>query len=524
MALFGRKKQDESSSKDASAVAGGNGSSSGGGAGGTGAPGASGAGGYEFSPDKAQKFFERAATLHEATNFEFAMIMWLGGLRQDPTSIRGLEGFFRSAGAFMNSGAKGPSKDTLKQFSEGKPIERYLNALLQWSAHPTEAAYGVRAMEMAADLGLPETSVWIAERAFGAADRDKRPRKDYYLKIMEVLHKFQKFDLAVRAGEAALRVDPTDARLAAELRNMSAESTMTRSGFDQTGQAGGFRANIRDSDAQRRLEEEQRLVKTDDTHARLIAQAKGDWDANRLDKPNIRRYVKLLMDRGNPEDETTAIAVLEEAARDTHEFSFRENAETIRLRQLRRGVMKARDEAEAGEAGARERLGTLAREFAERRLALAQAQVAAYPTDLYKKYELGKLFLEADRYEDAIAQFQEAKADLKNRARVLHQLGLSFSKIGYADEAVETLRQALSMHATPDDATGLELRYALMESLASRAGEQGVLADAEEAYKIAASISVQQINYKDIRTHRENIKQLVGKLKGGAATSGGGVA
>jgi tetratricopeptide (TPR) repeat protein len=521
LALFGKKKTDETEPKTS---AGGNGSKDDGGKKSTGGgkDGDKGGSGYEFSPDKGDKFFDRAATLHETTNFEYAMTLWLGGLRQNPTSLRGLEGFFKSAGAFMNSGAKGPSRDTIKQFGGGGNIDRYLLSLLEWSAHPTEAMYAVQALKMASELGLPDAAVWIAQRALGAAERDKRPRKDYFLKIMEVLRRFEKFDLALRAGEAALRMDPTDGRLGAELRNMSAESTMTRGGFDQSGTEGGFRSNIRDAQKQQHLEDSDRVNKSDETLARLIAAARNDYEANKLDKPLVNKYVDLLLERGTPDDEQVAITVLDEAHRATQEFRFKDRAETLRLRIRRRGLSKLKEQAEAGDPAAREAYKNAVREYLEAEIKLGEQQVLAYPTDLTKRFDLGKKLYQIGRYEEAIGQFQEAKTDVKNRSNVYYYLGLSFQKINWNDEAIETLRQALAMHTTHEDAVGMELRYALMEALGARGAEQGSLADAEEAYKIASSIAIQLINYKEIRARRDEIKHLVAKLKGGSPAGGGG--
>lgn len=528
MALFGKKKSDETEGTPGAA---GNGARDGGGKKPPSAgrdsgkdTGKDGEKGYEFSPDKAEKFFERAASVHDTTNFEFAMTLWLGGLRQDPTSLRGIEGFFKSAGAFMNSGAKGPGRGTIKMYSGGGNVDRYLLSLLEWSAHPTEAAYAVQCLRLASDLGLSEPALWIAQRALGAAERDKRPRKDYFLKIMEVLHRFEKFDMAIRAGEAALRIDPTDGRLAAEVRNMSAESTMTRGGFDQSGQEGGFRANIRDAQKQQQLEEGERLSRTEEGLDRLILQAKAAYEENRLDKPAINKYVELLKDRGRPEDEQKAIEILEAAYKSTQEFRFRDLGETLKLRIRKRSLVQMRQQAEAGDPAAREAYKSAVREYLDAEIALSEQQVQAYPTDLSRRFDLGKKLFQVGRYEEAIGQFQEAKNDVKNRAQVYYYLGLSFQKINWNDEAIETLRQALGMHTTPDDQTGMELRYGLMEALAARAAEQHDLADADEAYKIAASIAIQQINYKEIRARRDEIKQLVARLRSGAGGGGGGSA
>jgi hypothetical protein len=116
--------------------------------------------------------------------------------------------------------------------------------------------------------------------------------------------------------------------------------------------------------------------------------------------------------------------------------------------------------------------------------------------------------------------FQEAKADPKHRSKVLNLLGLSFLHMdGFTDEAIETLRQALDSHDTHTDDVGMELRYGLMQALGTRARENNDLADAEEAYKLAAGITIQKIDYKDVRKHRDDLKALIAQIKSGG---GGG--
>lgn len=485
-------------------------------------------GGMEFSPEKAQRFFERAQTVHDATNYDYAMNCWLSGLRMDPASMPGLEGFFKSAGAYMNTGAKGPSKENLRAFAGRTPVEKYLSAILEWSGKPFDASCAIDALKAAGTLRLTGPATWIAERAIGAVQREKKPRKDHLLTIMEIMAGLERFDLAVQAGEAAMRLDPADGKLGAEVRNMSASATMTKGGFEQTTEQGGgggaFRSNMRDAEKQKRIEEESRIVKTDEVHARLIASAKGDYLASTMDRPLITKYVQILMDRDTPEDQEEALRVLDKAHADFKEYRFREMSDNIRLRQLRRAVRRLKDAAEApgADPATTAEYKAKAREFLEADLRATEAQVAAYPTELSRKFDLGKKYFALGDYEKAIGALQDAKADPKNRSAVLTILGQAFQKIGWNDEAVETLRAALAVHANPDDQTGMELRYALMLSLMARASEMSAGADADDAYKIASSIAIQQINYKDIRARRDEIKALVARLKGGGNGGGAG--
>ncbi|MBC7835679.1 MAG: tetratricopeptide repeat protein [Phycisphaerales bacterium] len=507
MALFGKKPQVASGlgAVGTKAPTGG------------GSPAVSGEGTAGFSPEKARVFFQHAATVNEAGQNEYAMTLWLNGLRQDPASMEGIAGFFKSSAEFLASkeGAKGPGKETFKQYTGKSEIDRYLQSLLQWGANPGEGAAAVRAATSAAALGLEKPSVWLAERALVKARAEKKPRKDHFLQLIEVFNKFGAYDLAVVAGQAAVQIDPTDGKLAAQIRNMQAQATMNKGGFNETGESGGFRSNVRNTAKQQLLEDEGRIVKTEAAHDRIVEAVRTEYQSRPADRPTINRYVKALLDRGTQADEDTAHDVLLRAFADTQEFRFRQLAGEIRIKQGRRrlGAME-KEGAGAGEIE-RYRAELVAIELAELR-----KRVEAYPTDLSLKFELGRRMYEAGKYEDAIGLLQEAKVEVKNRSRALSYLGLSFAAIGWADEAVETFRQAIELHGAGDEAIAMELRYGLMVSLQARAAEVSDLGSAEEAYKLAQGIAVQQMNYKDVRTRREELKQMIARLRGGPGAGG----
>lgn len=517
MALFPWKKSD-SADKSGSGAGGGNGSGS----------GDSGSGGFEFDSKKAKRFFDHAVTVHDATNFGYAMNLWLKGLRFDPADMKGIEGFFGSAGKFFTENPKGEKdesyKSTYKDFTGRNDLDRYLLGLLEWSSHPTDAAYAVKALQGAAGLGLEGPSLWMAERVLAAISRDKKPKKEQYLAVMEVYKKFDKLDKAVEAGEAAVRLDPTDSRLAADMKNLSAEWTTKRGGFDQTGQQGGFRANLRDQDKQKRLEEQDRVVTTEEVLDRQVAAARMDHETSPEDRPNALKYIDVLIKRGRPEDEETALKLAEQWHAKTAEFRFRETADTLKVRQAARRAARLKalaeqpDASDEAKAAAKAAIG----ERVVLELKLLKGQVEAYPTDLTRKFNLGKLYYQVRKYEEAIGLLQEAKADVKNRAQVFFYLGLSFQQAGFIDEAIETLRQALTMTPETDEKAVMELQYGLMEALLARAVEQRSLADAEEALKIASSITIKNIGFKQIRQKRDEIRALIQTLKGGTGGTGTG--
>jgi tetratricopeptide (TPR) repeat protein len=512
LALFGRKKGTD----EPEAAAGSAGESAGGD---NGKNAASDEGGADFHPEKARKFFDYARTVHETTNYEYAVQLWLNGLRHDPGNVQALESFMNSCQHFLAAaGGKSPSKDTVRLFSGRGEVERYLMALLQWGMRPRDPTLAVRATDAAATLNLPEPAYWIGTVALGAISGDKRPRKDLYLRLMEIFQKISAYDKAVEAGRAALQIDPTDGPLSAQLRNMDAQATMTRGGFDQTGQTGGFRANIRDADKQRMLEEQERIVKTDDTIDRLVKAAEEDYRSRPEDPAAINVYAKRLLERGRPEDERRAREILKVAYEQTKQFRFREMDGDIRLRQAARKLAEYRQAAEGkpDDANAQEMYRKAQTLFLKIEIEEYAARVDAYPTDLGNKFELGKRYFKAEDYENAIALFQKAQEDAKRRVEALNYLGQSFQKIGWNDEAVHTFRQAIDAYSVGTDEVGMNLRYGLLTSLQVKAETDRDLAIAEEADRLASSIAVQQINYRDIRSRRDVLKKLIADLKRGS--------
>ncbi len=462
-----------------------------------------------YSPEKAAKFFEHARNRHETESFDYAMQLWLNGLKQDPLSMEGLTGFFNTAATFLNKGGKGVPKDVLKAITGDKSqVEKYLVSLLEWGCDPTNPSCAVRAAVNAADLGLREPGAWIAQRAFNFAANDKRPRKDLLVQLMGAASKIEAYELAVRAGDAAIAMDRSDAKLASEVRNMSAQATMTKGGYEKTGESGGFRSNVRDAAKQTRLEAEDRIAKTEETLDALLAAAKTDYEARPDDKPAIMKYVKYLLEKGRPEDELAAVDLLNMSYERFKEYRFKQLAGDLRIRQAKRKIAEAEKSGEADTMVAAKR-GLLEVESAE-----FQERVAQYPSDLTLKFEYGKRLQESDRHEEAIAQFQESKIDTRLRAKSLYYLGVSFGAIDFNDEAIDTFRAALDLGGEQDENTKMALRYGLMLALMGRAAEQRSLGDAEEAGKLASSIAIQQINYRDIRAKREELKALTAKLRG----------
>lgn len=473
---------------------------------------------WQPQPDKAATFFDKARTVHETTNFEYAIQLWLGGLRFEPTNMPAIQGLARSMANFLSDpkNKKGLSKETLAPISGKAEVDRFLTALVDWMLRPDgDAILPTRAAELAGKLGFIEPTKWIAERAFAANQKDKRPRKEIYLKLSDAFAAVGSFDVSIRCAEAALKVDPTDADLALKIRNLSAQSAMNKGGFNQTGQAGGFRANLRDAERQKQLEEADRVVKTGDTIERVIAAAEADYATRVLDISALNKLVRALLERGTPPDENRAYDLLMQGYMATQTFSLRQMAGDIRIRQARRKVAEAKQMAEKapGDAMVASILNSAEEDLAKLEITEYKARLEAYPTDMSLKYELGRRYFESGMYGECIEYLQQSQNDPKNRVASLNMLGQAFLKVDYISEAVEMFRQALENRDIGAE-TDLDLRYGLLMALQTKAEHEKDLAAAEEADKVASSITIKQFTYRDVRQRRDAVKKLITALKG----------
>jgi tetratricopeptide (TPR) repeat protein len=478
----------------------------------------------EFDENKAGKFFQHARTVQETGNHEYAMQLWLQGMKFNPKSMEALQAFFNCTAQYLSEPAskKGPGKELVKSVSGNVPVEKYAKALLEWGLKPDEAQLAAKAMELAATMGLDGPGIWIGERAFGFALREKKVRKELLLKIADSFNKLNAPERALGAAEAASKLDPSDGELQAYIRNLAATATMTRSGFDKLGQEGGFRNIVRDSTKQRQLEEGERLVKSSDTIERVLQDAELEFTKRPNDLPTIENLARRLLERGQPKDEERAHKVYMDAFATTNQFRFRELAGDIRLRQsLRklRELEKMLATAQAAKSPDTEMVQgmfeQLTLEHTKLELQEFKLRVENYPTDLARKFELGKRHLLLGEHDDAIGLFQESQQDTKLRVASLNYLGQCFLKIRYFDEAVHTFQNSLDGgEMTPE--SNIEIKYNLMLALVEQGTNAKNVTSLREADKLASAIAMKQFNYREIRAKREEIKKLIAEAGGGS--------
>ena len=198
---------------------------------------------------KANAFFERARKVAETNNFDYAVDMYLEGLRCAPDALE--EGHIPLCELGMQrrgEGGKRPSMVERVKLLRGRtPLERMLNAESLFAKDPCHLPYAEAMLKAAVAGGYKKTASWIANFVFQTNNAAKKPSFQTYILLKDSYIAIGQFDRAIAACQCAIRLKPKDGELADEYKNLSAELAVARGKYDREGD---FRESIKDREEQ----------------------------------------------------------------------------------------------------------------------------------------------------------------------------------------------------------------------------------------------------------------------------------
>ncbi len=480
--------------------------------------------GYKPDPRRAQRFFEHAEAVADARNYDYAIECYTSGLRYDPDNVNKHEALRQVALRRKVAGGKPAGFAEKLKAGGGSPIDRMLHVEMLWSKDPLNAKLMrefmqrcVEADEAEPDLNLGEVAYWVGELVVEFASQGGKPSKRALIQTRDLFARIRAFGKAVEVCKMALRLDPDDDNLLSELKNLEAERTMQEGGYGEQRQVeeGGFRQFVRDSDKQEALEQDDRIVKRDSDVDQIIERRRTEFDEDPQDLDRLTKLVDALLNKEDDQTEQEAAQLLRQAWNQSGQYRYKVRIGDIYMKQYNRHLRQLREQAEKAQDPTE--LNQQMQELSQKRLAFEleeyQERVKHYPTDLGLRYELGRRLYHADKLDDAIGAFQQAKADPKHRAASHQYLGTCYIRKGWLDEAIETLRAGIEAHKEESDRLALDLRYLLMDALEKQARKTEDVEKASEAQKIASQILQTRINYRDIQQRLEKLRKLVDQLQ-----------
>jgi len=453
---------------------------------------------------KAKAFFERGQKAAETNNYDYAIEMYLEGLRYAPEELE--EGHLPLCELALQRQGKGSKKPSMvervKRMRGKTPLEQMLNAEYLFAKDPEHLPYAEAMLKASIQGGYIKTAKWLGNLIFQTNNAAEKPSLQTYILLKESYSSLGEYDKALAACQRAIRLKPNDGQLAEDFKNLSAELTMASGKYNMEGD---FRQSIKDSEAQAKLYSQERVVKTESYRVSAVRDAEKEYLQNPNLPKNIFNLSEVLSELQTGEAENKAIQLLENAYKTKNDFSYKQRAGLLRIKQFKRKIKEAKAAVnlKPGDAQARKALEELIAQLNNYELQHYKLCVENYPTDLQLKYEYGVCLLRNKHYNEAIPLFQEAQKDPRRKIAAMDKIGYCFFMKGWFTDAIDIFTQAINSYEIKDDNIGKELRY----NLARAMEENG---DTEKALEIYRKLAQIDFSYSDVSQRVDKLRNKKG--------------
>ena len=447
---------------------------------------------------EARMLFTKANEAVQRENLDYAITLFNQVLEKEPgffecrKALRaaqfqkcgGRGGFFKK----MWSGAgSSPQVAKAKMALSKNPAEAMAIAEQILNGDPNSSAAHRIIVEAATTLELPHTAVLSYETLSNNSPKDR----DLAIAFARAL---------AEAGDVSegehnrgeqilmdlLRETPNDGELNQALKDLSARKTLDQGGYAalESGQ-GSYRDILKDKQQAVSLEQEKRVVKTEDVAERLI----GEYEARLQTEPNNLKLVRQLAELYAQKKQFARSLALYDRVKNSEMGNDpsleRSIADTIVRRfdyQLEQLDPAAPDYTEQSAKLQAEKLNFQVTE--------CQKRVEKYPTDLAIRFEMGQFYFQTGKITEAIQEFQKAKNNPHKSLAAMNYLAQCYAKRKMFDLAARTLQSAIKEKIVFDDEKK-ELVYNLgcvLENMGKK----------EEAIEQLKLIYEMDIGYKDV--------------------------
>ncbi|NQV33634.1 MAG: hypothetical protein HQ515_13160 [Phycisphaeraceae bacterium] len=443
--------------------------------------------------DAAMLFFAKAEKTAQQGNYDYAIDMFIDGLRKDPEALE--DGHLALARIGLRRQAHDGKKPSIVERAKllyGKtPLDQMLNAEYLYAKDPSHLAYAEAMLKASVAGGYTRTAGWIANLIFQINNAQQKPSFQTYVLLKDSYKALAQYDKAVAACQWAMKLRPDKGDLAEEYKNLSAELTVAKGKYDQSGD---FRKALKDSRKQEYQYSQDRTVKTQDWRVLAVEEARKVYEANPSQVKNVFDLATALDEMETQADEKEALEILEQAYSTQDNFTFKEKAGQLRIKQIKRHLrllIDAQEKTPDSPELAKQRQDTETL-LTKTELEHYRGCTKNYPTNRRYAYEYALRLVHTEDFDQAIPLFQESRKDPSRRVLSMNQIGLCFFKKGWMTDAIDVFSQAMKEHELKDDTLGKELRYNL--GLAHEAqGNHG------KALDIYRKIAQSDFTYKDVR-------------------------
>ncbi len=455
--------------------------------------------------DKARAFFTRAEEVASTDNFDYAIDLYLDGLRFSPDALEDGHAPLRKLAIIrQGKGGKKPSMIEIIRHKGGKtPLEEMLNAEFLLAKDPDNLSYAETMLKAAIAGVYYRTAEWIALLIFEANKASAKPSFSAYILLKESYAKMQMFTKAVAACDLAVQLRPNDDQLRDELRNLCASMTMEKGKY---GKASDFRGSINNKEAQDRLHSQDAVIKTVDVKQQTVQEARKRLEESRYSPVIVLELADALADLETEVGYKEAFELLDKYYGQTKDFSFKRRQGELKLRLFRAQIrlLAPRLKADPENLAAKEQMAALTAAMDRAELEHYRLCEENYPTDMRFKYEYGRCLIRAQQFDQAIPLFQEAQKDPKLHLLAMDKMGLSFLLKGWHEDAIDIFQKALDACQTQESVVAKDIKYNLARTYEAVGRKQEAL----ELYRKLAQLD---FSYKDVGQRIDFLRKDVKK-------------
>jgi tetratricopeptide (TPR) repeat protein len=460
--------------------------------------------GYKDIPEedqrKAKAFFDKGNVVAGTGNYEYAIEMYLNGLRIDPENTEAHQTLREISLKRKASGGKdlGMFEKMKIKTNTAEHKDNLLAAEKLLAYDPGNTDRMVTILQNAQLGGFYDTVLWMGPILLRANADGKSEDYNKYIILKDVYKAIEQWKRATEAAQYAIKLKPQNMDLSTELKHLAAQDTMKAGRY---GEGKNFRDSVRDMDKQRELLEADKDVRSVDSLRRAVLEAEEELAADPNEAGKLTKFVDALLKTELPEDENRAIEVLEQYYQSTKQFRWRQRVGQIKIAQLTRMDRSFREQIRTSpnDADLKQRYAEFAREKAEAEVAELTQWVENYPTDTRFRFELAKRYFTLGRYDEAIPVFQHVRNDPKYRTDAGILLGRAFYENKFLHEAVESLKAIIDEYQARGDEKSKETYYWYARGLE----EKG---DTEDALKAYSQVAQWDFNYRDVQTRVRKLR------------------
>lgn len=414
---------------------------------------------------RSREMWLKAIAALELKNYGYTVSLLSDVLKSHPSFLDGRK-LMRRAQIGATQGKKSlfggiaaPSLGSLinKSKIEKDPVAALIEAEKLLSKDPGGQAGNRLLMEAALAANLPETAVFALETLHEANPKDTK-----------ILHELAKMYMAQDLPEKALEaynkiieIKPNDLEAVKGSKDASAAASMRQGGWSE---ASSYRDVMKDKEEAISLEQQSRVVRTEDNIDRLLGELSVQYEADPTNIEVVRKIAGLYEQKNDLEQAAQWFdyaASLSGGA----DSNLERKASDLRLKLLDRQIATLQaQEAASEEAGtpfnAKNELDALRAQRAEMMLSECKKRVERNPTDTQLRFELGEALFLSGHYREAMPELQKAKQGANVKIRASNLLAQCMVHNNMLDMAARQFEEAIAALSTMD-ATKKELIYNL---------------------------------------------------------------